>query len=75
MTDNAQKISRQIWQWYKRCRDTEKDNGIWAQLLDEGQAIVHQYKDSEVDYGFARDMYLIFLDRIERIERGELKNG
>lgn len=75
MIDNAQKISGQIWQWYKRCRDTEKDNEIWAQLLDEGQAIVHQYKDSEVDYSFARDMYLIFLDRIERIERGELKNG
>ena len=26
MTDNAQKISGQVWQWYKQCRDTKKDN-------------------------------------------------
>lgn len=74
MTDNAQKISGQVWQWYKQCRDTKKDNDEWVRLLNKGQAIVDQYKEQEADYIFARDMYLLFLDRIERIERGEL-NG
>lgn len=74
MTDNAQKISGQVWQWYKQCRDTKKDNDEWVRLLNKGQAIVDQYKEREADYIFARDMYLLFLDRIERIERGEL-NG
>lgn len=74
MTDNAQKISGQVWQWYKQCRDTKKDNDEWVRLLNNGQAIVDQYKEREADYIFARDMYLLFLDRIERIERGEL-NG
>ena len=74
MTDNAQKISGQVWQWYKQCLDTKKDNDEWVRLLNKGQAIVDQYKEREADYIFARDMYLLFLDRIERIERGEL-NG
>lgn len=74
MTDNAQKISGQVWQWYKQCRDTKKDNDEWVRLLNKGQAIVDQCKEREADYIFARDMYLLFLDRIERIERGEL-NG
>lgn len=74
MTDNAQKISGQVWQWYKQCRDTKKDNDEWVRLLNKGQAIVDQYKEREADYIFARDMYLLFLARIERIERGEL-NG
>lgn len=74
MTDNAQKISGQVWQWYKQCRDTKKDNDEWVRLLNKGQAIVDQYKEREADYIFARDIYLLFLDRIERIERGEL-NG
>lgn len=74
MTDNAQKISGQVWQWYKQCRDTKKDNDEWVRLLNKGQAIVDQYKEREADYIFARDMYLLFLDQIERIERGEL-NG
>lgn len=74
MTDNAQKISGQVWQWYKQCRDTKKDNDEWVRLLNKGQVIVDQYKEREADYIFARDMYLLFLDRIERIERGEL-NG
>lgn len=75
MTDNAQKIGGQVWQWYKQCRDTKKDNDeSWVRLLGKGQAIVDQYRGCEVDYIFARDMYLLFLDRIERIERGEL-NG
>ena len=26
MEDNAQKISNQLWIWYKTCRDEEKDN-------------------------------------------------
>ena len=75
MTDNAQKISGQVWQWYKQCRDTKKDNDeLWVRFLNKGQAIVDQYKEREADYIFARDMYLLFLERIERIERGEL-NG
>lgn len=75
MTDNAQKINGQVWQWYKQCRDTKKDNDeLWVRFLNKGQAIVDQYKEREADYIFARDMYLLFLARIERIERGEL-NG
>ena len=75
MTDNAQKIIGQVWQWYKQCRDTKKDNDeLWVRFLNKGQAIVDQYKEREADYIFARDMYLLFLARIERIERGEL-NG
>lgn len=67
--DNAQKISNQLWIWYKKCRDAEKDNDTWENLLNEGENIVNQYKDDEDDCVFARDMFLLFLDRVERRER------
>jgi hypothetical protein len=69
--DDAQKISSQLWIWYKKCRDTEKDDTMWNMLLDEGEGIVNQYKGD--DYIFARNMCLAFLDRVERMERR--KNG
>ena len=69
MEDNAQKISNQLWIWYKKCRDEEKDNAAWESLLNDGEGIVNKYKGNEDDYIFARDMFLLFLDRVERRER------
>lgn len=69
MEDNAQKICNQLWTWYKRCRDKEKDNAAWERLLNDGEDIVNQYRGNEDDYVFARDMFLLFLDRVERRER------
>ena len=69
MEDNAQKICNQLWIWYKRCRDTKKDYDAWESLLNDGEGIVNQYKGNEDEYVFARDMFLLFLDRVERRER------
>lgn len=67
MNDNAHKISNQLWNWYKKCRDSRKDKMLWERFLKDGEAIVKQYQGD--DYIFARDMYLLFLDRVERLER------
>ena len=65
--DHAQKISAELWKWYTACRDAEKDQGTWERYLDEADRIIRQYEG--MDHIFARDMYLLFLDRIERMER------
>lgn len=65
--DHAQKISAELWKWYKACRDAEKDQGTWERYLDEADRIIRQYEG--MDYIFARDMFLLFLDRIECMER------
>lgn len=65
--DYAQKISAELWKWYKACRDAEKDQGTWERYLDEADRIIRQYEG--MDHIFARDMFLLFLDRIEYMER------
>lgn len=71
--DHAQKISAELWKWYKACRDAEKDQGTWERYLDEADRIIRQYEG--MDYIFARDMFLLFLDRIERMERKTKEGG
>ena len=71
--DLAQKISAELWKWYKACRDAEKDQGTWERYLDEADRIIRQYDG--MDHIFARDMYLLFLDRIERMERKTKEGG
>ena len=71
--DHAQKISAELWKWYKACRDAEKDQGTWERYLDEADQIIRQYEG--MDHIFARDMYLLFLDRIERMERKTKEGG
>lgn len=65
--DYAQKISAELWKWYKACRDAGKDQGTWERYLDEADRIIRQYEG--MDHIFARDMFLLFLDRIEYMER------
>lgn len=71
--DHAQKISAELWKWYKACRDAEKDQGTWERYLDEADRIIRQYDG--MDHIFARDMYLLFLDRIEHMERKTKEGG
>lgn len=71
--DHAQKISAELWKWYKACRDAEKDQGTWERYLDEADRIIRQYEG--MDHIFARDMFLLFLDRIERMERKTKEGG
>lgn len=71
--DLAQKISAELWKWYKACRDAEKDQDTWERYLDEADRIIRQYDG--MDHIFARDMYLLFLDRIEHMERKTKEGG
>lgn len=69
MEDIAGKISNQAWQWYKKCRDMEKGDKEWNGLIDEANAIVQQYKGDKDNERFAKDMLLLFIDRVETLER------
>ena len=64
--DNAQKISAECWNWYKKAREDPKDPKAWDKLVSDARKICSQYEGNENDHKFAVDMIMAFIARIER---------
>ena len=67
--DKAREISSELWRWFVELKDTEKTDRIWDRLLEQGKAIVRQYKNDEINYKLAEDLFFAFLEQIERLEK------
>ena len=65
--DNAQKISKECWNWYMRASGLGPHSKNLNVLIDDASKICDKYKENEVDYRFAIDMFLVFINRIERL--------
>lgn len=71
--DNTKVICSRLWTWYIKSRDAKKDNQTWDRLLETGKYIVRQYDG--IDRGFAEDMFLLFVDRLEELELRKQEEG
>ena len=70
--DNAQKISAQVWKWYKKYSKATMTDDLWEKAIAEGEEIVGMYLNDnspKYDYEFATRMFLLFLDRVERMNK------
>ena len=69
MEDKAKEISSLIWQWYKMAITIDKGEREWDALLEEAKKMVEKYKDDELNYHLATDMFFAFEEHIERLEK------
>lgn len=69
MEDKAKEISGKIWKWYKKAIGIDKGQQEWETLLGEAEMIVGEYKNDELNYGLAADLFFAFEAHAERLEK------
>ena len=72
MQDKAQEISAVIWRWYKQLTEKDKGDHDWDMLLEAGKQVVNQYKDDEISYKLAQELFFVFADHAGRLERAKV---
>ena len=68
--DKSQEISSRLWTWFTHFRDRRnKGRSEWDECIRTCEEIINQYKKDDLNYQFAKEMAIVFINQLERLEK------